>query len=322
MLGQPAVGRDLAAIDRQQWRFARLALDIEHVVTGDRRRVVGLMVVVKRPDTGIRADGIRRRNAAGEVGIHRVAEVLDLVIGDGHRARVAVIRNIRGADQRVVVFIGYGENDALVGVLKDVCVRPFVQLGNDDVTAFDQAEVLGLVVAEPLTQEEVDPRTRRVDNGAGLHRAFGPCRRVPERGVPKAVATFGPGAFSPYPDFRPSGLRVHGIQNDETRILDPAIGIGEPFHQVGVQAFPFQGLAQLERLGAGQGGAGRQMVVHEQAHAHHPGGAQQLVVRQDEAHRPDDVRCRLKQDFAFGQRFPHQAESVHLQVAQAAVDQL
>jgi hypothetical protein len=45
-------------------------------------------------------------------------------------------------------------------------------------------------------------------------------------------------------------------------------------------------------------------------------------VRQDEAHRPDDVRCRREQHLALDQRLTHQAELVVLEIAQAAVDQL
>ena len=46
------------------------------------------------------------------------------------------------------------------------------------------------------------------------------------------------------------------------------------------------------------------------------------MVRQHEAHRPDDVRRGAQQHLAFRQRLPHQAERVVLQIAQAAMDQL
>lgn len=46
------------------------------------------------------------------------------------------------------------------------------------------------------------------------------------------------------------------------------------------------------------------------------------MVRQHEAHRPDDVRRRAQQQFAFPQRMANQLEIIILQVAQAAVDKL
>ena len=64
------------------------------------------------------------------------------------------------------------------------------------------------------------------------------------------------------------------------------------------------------------------MVVEEQSSADHPGRTQVTVVRQDEAQRPDDVRCGRDHDLALTQRLPHQPEVVVLEVAQAAVDQL
>src|SRR5436190_23879591 len=43
-------------------------------------------------------------------------------------------------------------------------------------------------------------------------------------------------------------------------------------------------------------------------------------MRQDDAHRPDDVRCRFEQYFAFGQGFADEAELVIFEIAQAAVN--
>ena len=45
------------------------------------------------------------------------------------------------------------------------------------------------------------------------------------------------------------------------------------------------------------------------------------VMRQHKAQRPDDVRRHVQQHFALGQRFPHQAELVLFELAQAAVNQ-
>ena len=48
VLGKLAIGRDLAAEHRKQWRRS---LDIEHIVAGHGRRI-GRIVIIKRPDAG------------------------------------------------------------------------------------------------------------------------------------------------------------------------------------------------------------------------------------------------------------------------------
>ena len=45
-------------------------------------------------------------------------------------------------------------------------------------------------------------------------------------------------------------------------------------------------------------------------------------MRQHKAQGPDDMRRDTQQDFAFNQCFPHQAEFVMFQIAQATMDQL
>jgi len=45
-------------------------------------------------------------------------------------------------------------------------------------------------------------------------------------------------------------------------------------------------------------------------------------VRQDEAHRPNDVRRGLEQNLALDQRLAHQAKLAELEIAQAPVNEL
>ena len=46
------------------------------------------------------------------------------------------------------------------------------------------------------------------------------------------------------------------------------------------------------------------------------------TVRQDEPHRPDDVRRRAEQDFALDQRLADEAKLVIFEIAQPAVNKL
>jgi hypothetical protein len=63
------------------------------------------------------------------------------------------------------------------------------------------------------------------------------------------------------------------------------------------------------------------MVIQEQAEPDQPGRALVLVMRQDKTHRPDNVRRGAQEDFPLDQRFPHEGEIIHFQIAQPAMDQ-
>ena len=64
------------------------------------------------------------------------------------------------------------------------------------------------------------------------------------------------------------------------------------------------------------------MIINEQPKPQHPGRAQALVVWQDEAQRPDDMRRDLPQHFTLLQGLSYQPELVSFEVAQPAMDQL
>src|SRR5690606_27358465 len=81
-------------------------------------------------------------------------------------------------------------------------------------------------------------------------------------------------------------------------------------------------VAEIKGASGWQQSAGTEMVVNKQAGAQLPGGAESLVMRQDEAERPDKVGGHAPQNFALRQGPVHHAEGVAIEVAQAAVDEL
>ena len=96
----------------------------------------------------------------------------------------------------------------------------------------------------------------------------------------------------------------------------------KPAGEFGLQRRAGGIVAQPQRARRRQPLAAAEMVVEEQAKAQQPSRAQCLVVRQDEAQRPDDVRRDPPQHLALHQRLAHQTELVIFQIAQPAVDQL
>jgi hypothetical protein len=68
--------------------------------------------------------------------------------------------------------------------------------------------------------------------------------------------------------------------------------------------------------------AAADVVVEEKAEPDQPGRPQALGIGEHEAHRPDDVRRVLPEDFAFHQGFANQPELVMLEIAKSAMDEL
>ena len=67
---------------------------------------------------------------------------------------------------------------------------------------------------------------------------------------------------------------------------------------------------------------GREHVVREHSEPDHPRRAGVAgVERHDQAHRLDQVRCHLEQQFAFAQRLAHESDVAAFEIAQAAVDE-
>ena len=89
VLGELAVGRDLAAEDRQQ-RRARLAVagvELEHVIARDRRGIARA-VVVERPHAAVRPDDVAARRAAWrDSALASCEQIVGLVAGDLPDAR-------------------------------------------------------------------------------------------------------------------------------------------------------------------------------------------------------------------------------------------
>ena len=63
-------------------------------------------------------------------------------------ARVALIVLIGGADQREIVLVGDGEDDAAVLVLEEIGARIVELLRHDDVAALDQPDIVDVVLAD------------------------------------------------------------------------------------------------------------------------------------------------------------------------------
>ena len=116
--------------------------------------------------------------------------------------------------------------------------------------------------------------------------------------------------------------RILGVQQHQARILYPTIGIFKTDPMPGAERRAERRIRQVNPPGCRQRLSPAQMIIQKQSKPQQPGGPEALVMRQHKAQRPDDMRRDAQQDFAFNQRFTHQAEFVMFQIAQATMDQL
>ena len=152
-------------------------------------------------------------------------------------------------------------------------------------------------------------------------------RRLPSRRSSSSTCQAPPSRRAPTQrgagqDLGAARAGVERVEDDQPRIVDPAVGVLEGLAVLGLERPAFRIAAQVEGAGRRQQLAAAQMVVEEQAEPDEPGRAHLRHVRQHEAHRPDDVRRGAQQHLALDQRLAHQPELVVFEVAQAAMDQL
>ena len=85
--------------------------------------------------------------------------------------------------------------------------------------------------------------------------------------------------------------RIDGIEDDKPRILDPAIAILESGFQSVFENILMRRFVKIDGLRAREKFAPAQIVIEKQAEAQHPGRALSLIVRKNEPHWPNNVRC-------------------------------
>ena len=112
------------------------------------------------------------------------------------------------------------------------------------------------------------------------------------------------------------------IQDDQARIIDPAVGVHEALADRRRKRCAIGRRTQIHALRSGQRRAQVEIVVEHQPESDHPCRSQVRHMRQHEAQRPRDMRRDPQQRFALVQRIAHETNIAVLEIAQAAVNQL
>ena len=317
VLGQAAVGGDLAPEHRQQGRG--LLLELQGVVARDPHRVARF-IGEQRPHARVAPHDIGRRELLPEVAVGERAQVGHFPGVDGYRRRIGAVIHIRGAEQSEVVLVGDREHDAPVLVLEDVGEAMSEQPRYHDVAALHEAHLARGAHRGGLGEEPAHPGAGGVHHRARLDDAQ--LAAAAERCAPEGAARRQPLTAGVGEDGGAARARIECVQHHESRIVGLSVGVQEAAPIARLERLAGDVRAQVDGGGAGQARARGQVIVEQQPGADHPRRAQVRGVRHDELQRPHDVRRGTEQHLALLQRLAHQREVELLQITQATVDEL
>ena len=133
-----------------------------------------------------------------------------------------------------------------------------------------------------------------IGNRAGTD-GFLPCNVY----MPQSIATLEMFDFGPGANVCAMLGGIHGVQNDQACVIDPAIRIFKRLHKFRPKRFARRLVFQIYRSGCGQQFPATNMIVQKQAKPHQPRGTNPFLMRQNEAQRPDDMRRNRPKPLAF-----------------------
>src|SRR5581483_340966 len=160
-LGELAVGRDLAAEDRQE--RTGVAVELESVVARDARRV-SYVIIQEGTHSAIAPYHVLGLYGLGEVAADSGAEIGDFLGVDAHGTRVTRVLDIRGADEREVALVGNGKHDPVIVILEKIGKAMRVEPWHDDVAALDQPDRVAYAYRRGLLRKAAHPGPGRVDH--------------------------------------------------------------------------------------------------------------------------------------------------------------
>ncbi len=165
-LGQPTVGGDLSAVDREQWRLPIGGVEREHVVA---RCILclGGAVIIERPHARKGVHHALGHQRFAQILVRRSAQISDLLRRCGGAAGFALEIQVGRADQREVAHIWNGENDAPIGALQDIGPVVVEQTADHDVAALDEPHTDRRRAPQQSFGDLSDPWAGCVDESTG-----------------------------------------------------------------------------------------------------------------------------------------------------------
>ncbi len=286
VLGEPTMGRELAAEHGEDRRQFPVSVNLEGVVASQCRQsaVATRADLEQRPDTGEAPYDVRAPDRCPEEAVHLAQHVVDLRIGNDHVLGPVGPRLVGGADDGEIVFIRKALHQAAVAGLHEVGVFLGPQPRHDEVTAAHHAQLTGGLPGGHLAADIDHPRTAGVDerfrsDGARLACVVFECDR-PAAGralrIEESMAREHAGAVP---------LSSKQVCDDESRIVAAAVRIDEGIAKFRLERAARGMLVQVDGSGARQRLPPVQVIVQEEPQPDHPDRPLALHVRENEPQR-------------------------------------
>ena len=172
---------------------------------------------IKRTHPGIGPDDIIATDRLFEIATGEFAQIVDFVLIDFDRGRIAVEIHIGGADQGKVIFIRDGKDNPAIAILEDIAIIMVKDFRHNDVAALDQTNVglgFGLHHAAIRFDQIRTPRTGGIDQhftGDNPVVLIAVIIRPAQGYVPLPIGLGGTNAFGAGQDFGAFFAGIHGI---------------------------------------------------------------------------------------------------------------
>src|SRR4051794_5453737 len=318
VLGEPPVGGDLAAEDRQERGPPLAAIYVEDIIARDRGRVLRL-VVIERPDPRKGMSHVLPSQLVTGVAVHRRDQIIDLGRIDRDIVHLPFIGDIRRADETEIAFIRIDEDDPLVMVLEQIGLGSAPELRHDDVAALDQPHAAPRIHTGDPAEDILDPRPGGVDEHAGLGANLGSVAS-PHLDVPGIAGAPGRYGRRSRQDRRAPLGGIERIQDDKARIIDPTVRFLESNFEFSLDRLALGISVKMDASAARKLLSLAKMIIQEQAEPNEPRRSLVWRMRKDDSHRPHDIRSRAEKNLALREGLAHEAKLEMLEVTQAAVN--
>ena len=158
---------------------------------------------------------------------------------------------VGGAYQGEISFIRNGKNDPPIFTLEEVAFVVFIKLPRYDVTAPYQPHAFGRVNAYRVSDNVLDPRAACIYQHPRANGTLWACAWF-QCDPPLPVHLLGGDNLGAGVDLCATCLCIAGVQDHQTTVFNPAIGIFVGFFKLLLQRCPFGCAVQLQRRGAFQ----------------------------------------------------------------------
>ena len=152
---------------------------------------------------------------------------------------------VRGPDQSEIRLVGDGEDDPPVFALKEIAFAVIIQLWHHDMAAPHQTHAFGGIDAHGVADDVFDPRAACIHQHPRPHDTLRAAVLGLKRDVPDTVLLLGRYDFGADIDLGAARLGVAGVQDNQTAVFNPAIGIFIRLFKAVLQRGPFGGAMQI-----------------------------------------------------------------------------